>query len=117
MQEVFYLRAIRSVYEHGRIGVNRNPDETVLSKPHPKLQRYAHLVIHPRCVAPITPGALDALRRAAAWRFIFARPNAAINLAIMTRSAPADQPFAFSDLDAERMRIDALHLRAMGGAA
>lgn len=86
------------------------------SKPHPNLQRYAHLVINPRCVAPITPAALDALRRAAAWRLILARPACAINLAIMTRSAPAELPFMFTDLDAERMRIDALHYRA-GSAA
>jgi len=85
------------------------------------LQRYADLVIAPLQTRHVCPGQhLDAQRLAAAQEVICTAvamgcPAFALNLAQMAGSAPRNLPFAFTELDAFRIAVDAQHMLAKAG--
>lgn len=75
------------------------------------LNRYCHLVHAPNGKERLNVAKLNALRLAAAWRTIIQRPSIAPDLVVLAQIPMGNIPFAFTELDAFRMQVDALHLR------
>lgn len=75
------------------------------------LNRYCRLVHAPNGKERLNVAKLNALRVAAAWRAIIQRPSIAPDLVVLAQIPTRNIPFTFTELDAFRMQVDALHMR------
>lgn len=75
------------------------------------LNRYCRLLHAPTDKERLNVARLNALRLAAAWRAIIHRPSIAPDLVVMAHIPMHHSPFIYTELDAFRMQVDALHAR------
>lgn len=76
------------------------------------LQQYADVVICPRLERYKSAAHLNAERLAAAQQVIRLAPGIALDICQMANSAPRGLPFAFTELDAWRIAVDAQQMLA-----